>query len=91
MRRKLPPKDPDRRHSVRIADFINAIGQTRSSGCFRLEDAAVFGCAVVTGVGAVVNTANVPVGSAVAVIGLGGVGLSAVLGARIAGAAQIVT
>jgi hypothetical protein len=29
MRRKLPPKDPDRRHSARIADFINAIGQTR--------------------------------------------------------------
>jgi alcohol dehydrogenase len=55
-----------------------------------LQDAAVFGCAVITGVGAVVNTAKVPVGSAVAVIGLGGVGLSAVLGAQVAGAARIV-
>jgi len=55
-----------------------------------LRDAAVFGCAVITGVGAVVNTAKVPVGSAVAVVGLGGVGLSAVLGAQVAGAAQIV-
>ena len=55
-----------------------------------LEDAAVFGCAVITGVGAVVNTAKVPVGSTVAVVGLGGVGLSAVLGAQVAGAARIV-
>lgn len=38
-----------------------------------LEDAAIFGCAVVTGVGAVVNTAKMPFGSTVAVVGLGGV------------------
>ncbi len=44
--------------------------------------AAVFGCAVITGVGAVVNTAQMPPGSVVAVIGLGGVGLAALLGAR---------
>lgn len=55
-----------------------------------LEDAAVFGCAVITGVGAVVNTAKVPFGATVAVIGLGGVGLSALLGARAVGAARIV-
>ncbi len=55
-----------------------------------LEDAALFGCAVMTGVGAVVNTAQVPAGSSVAVIGLGGVGLAAVLGAVAAGAASIV-
>ena len=30
MRRKLPPKDPDRRHSARIADFINAVGDKHS-------------------------------------------------------------
>src|SRR5205085_10435364 len=36
MRRKLPPKDPDRRHSARIADFINAIGQRWFSGDVRL-------------------------------------------------------
>jgi alcohol dehydrogenase len=55
-----------------------------------LEDAAIFGCAVVTGVGAVVNTAKMPFGSTVAVIGLGGVGLSALLGAHAAGAARII-
>jgi Zn-dependent alcohol dehydrogenase len=55
-----------------------------------LEKAALFGCAVMTGVGAVVNTAKVEAGMAVAVFGLGGVGLSAVLGARAAGAGPIV-
>ena len=55
-----------------------------------LEDAAAFGCAVITGVGAVVNAAKVAFGSSVAVVGLGGVGLSTLLGARAAGAAQIV-
>jgi len=55
-----------------------------------LEEAALFGCAVLTGVGAVVNTARVPMGATVAVIGLGGVGLAAVLGAVAAGASRIV-
>ncbi|MGA2492388.1 MAG: zinc-dependent alcohol dehydrogenase family protein [Roseiarcus sp.] len=54
------------------------------------EHAALFGCAVLTGVGAVVNTARVPVGAAVAIVGLGGVGLAAVIGAVAAGARQIV-
>ncbi|HLW90725.1 MAG TPA: zinc-dependent alcohol dehydrogenase family protein [Roseiarcus sp.] len=54
------------------------------------EHAALFGCAVLTGVGAVVNTAKAPPGSAVAVVGLGGVGLSAILGAAISGARQII-
>ena len=53
-------------------------------------NAALFGCAVLTGVGAVVNTARVPVGASVAVVGLGGVGLAAVLGAIAAGARQVV-
>jgi S-(hydroxymethyl)glutathione dehydrogenase / alcohol dehydrogenase len=52
--------------------------------------AALIGCCVATGVGAVVNTARVPAGSTVVVIGLGGVGLSAVMGAVLAGAARIV-
>ena len=52
--------------------------------------AAVFSCAVITGVGAVVNTAKVPMGASVGVVGLGGVGLSAMLGARASGARQIV-
>jgi alcohol dehydrogenase len=46
------------------------------------EAAALFGCAVMTGVGAVLNTARLPEGSRVAVVGLGGVGLAALLGAR---------
>jgi len=55
-----------------------------------LEEAALFGCAVLTGVGAVVNTARVAPGSTVAVIGLGGVGLNAMLGAGLAGARRVV-
>jgi len=55
-----------------------------------LHEAALFGCAVLTGVGAVVNTANVKAGQTVAVVGLGGVGLAAVLGAVAAGASQVV-
>jgi alcohol dehydrogenase len=55
-----------------------------------LEEAALFGCAVLTGVGAVINTARVPVGASVAVIGLGGVGLSSLLGAVACGARRIV-
>jgi alcohol dehydrogenase len=51
---------------------------------------ALFSCAMLTGAGAVFNTAKVMPGSKVAVLGLGGVGLSAVLGALAAGAAQIV-
>lgn len=54
------------------------------------EIAALFGCAVLTGVGAVVNTAKVAPGSSVAIFGLGGVGLAALLGARAAGAATII-
>jgi alcohol dehydrogenase len=55
-----------------------------------LDEAALFGCAVLTGVGAVVNTAGLQPGQTAAVIGLGGVGLSSVLGAVASGAAQIV-
>ena len=54
------------------------------------EKLALFGCAVITGVGAVVNTANIKLGSTVAIVGLGGIGLSALLGADSAGASRIV-
>ncbi len=54
------------------------------------EIAALFGCAVMTGVGAVMNTARVEPGASVAVFGLGGVGLSTVLGAQAAGAYPII-
>jgi S-(hydroxymethyl)glutathione dehydrogenase / alcohol dehydrogenase len=55
-----------------------------------LEQVALLGCAVMTGVGAVLNTAKVRPGDSVLVIGCGGVGLSAIQGARIAGASPIV-
>ncbi|HLB79529.1 MAG TPA: zinc-binding dehydrogenase, partial [Dongiaceae bacterium] len=55
-----------------------------------LESAALVACAVLTGVGAVFNTAAVAAGSSVAVIGAGGVGLNAIQAAAIAGARCIV-
>lgn len=55
-----------------------------------LDIAALFGCAIITGAGAVFNSAKVPAGASVAVIGLGGVGLTAVMAAREAGAAHII-
>lgn len=55
-----------------------------------LEIAALFGCAVMTGVGAVLNTARVEAGSSVVVFGMGGVGLSTIMGARAAGATTII-
>lgn len=55
-----------------------------------LDVAALLGCAVLTGVGAVRNTAQVRAGESVLVIGLGGIGLAAVLGAKAAGASRII-
>jgi len=54
------------------------------------EHAALFGCGVVTGVGSVINTANIKPGEDIAIIGLGGVGLSALLAARAVGAGKII-
>ena len=55
-----------------------------------LDVGALFGCAVLTGVGAAINCAQMKLGSSAAIVGLGGVGLSALLGALAAGARQIV-
>lgn len=55
-----------------------------------MEVAALVGCSVMTGVGAVTNTAKVPVGSTVAVVGAGGVGLNVIQGAKLAGASRII-
>ncbi|MBU6497262.1 MAG: alcohol dehydrogenase catalytic domain-containing protein [Rhodospirillales bacterium] len=66
----------------------NALIQIDSS--IRLDVAAMFGCAVVTGAGAVFNTARLRPGQSAAVIGLGGVGLNAVMAARVAGASSII-
>ena len=55
-----------------------------------METAVLFGCAIMTGVGAVVNTAKVAAGTSVAVFGMGGVGLSTVMGAKAVGAWPII-
>src|SRR5688572_9417361 len=55
-----------------------------------LDEAALFGCAVLTGVGAIVNTAQMRAGTSAAVVGLGGVGLASILGAVASGARHIV-
>ena len=55
-----------------------------------LESACLISCGIITGVGAVVNRAQVPTGSTMAVFGCGGVGLSVVQGGRLANAAQII-
>jgi S-(hydroxymethyl)glutathione dehydrogenase/alcohol dehydrogenase len=55
-----------------------------------LDRAALLACGVITGLGAVVNTARLPSGSSVAVIGTGGVGLNAIQGAVLSGAVQII-
>ena len=55
-----------------------------------LESASLLACGVITGLGAVVNTAQVPAGSSVAVIGTGGVGLNSVQGAALCGAQTII-
>lgn len=54
------------------------------------EDAAIFGCAVMTGVGALVNTAKITPGQSVAIFGLGGVGLCGVMGAKVSGAQTVI-
>ncbi|MEP6939255.1 MAG: zinc-dependent alcohol dehydrogenase family protein [Rudaea sp.] len=73
-------------HHLGVSGFadhavVSARSTVRIDRELRPEIAALFGCAVLTGVGAVVNTARVSAGESVAVFGLGGVGLSSVLGA----------
>jgi S-(hydroxymethyl)glutathione dehydrogenase / alcohol dehydrogenase len=55
-----------------------------------LEEVCLLGCGVTTGMGAVLNTAKVKEGDTVAIFGLGGIGLSAIIGARMVGASRII-
>lgn len=55
-----------------------------------LESAALIGCGVITGVGAVINTAQIEVGTSVVVVGIGGVGVNAIQGAVLAGARHVI-
>ncbi len=82
-------------HHVGVSAFAEYAVVSRASlvkidQTLPFEEAALFGCAVITGAGAVINTAQVKAGSSVAVVGLGGVGLMAMLAARVAGCRQII-
>jgi S-(hydroxymethyl)glutathione dehydrogenase / alcohol dehydrogenase len=74
-----------------FGEFVvtSANGAVKIARDVSLDVACVIGCAVQTGVGAVLNTARVPEGATVLVMGLGGIGLATVQGARLAGAARI--
>ena len=82
-------------HHVGVSCFAEHAVVSRRS-CVKIEsdlshaEAALFGCAVLTGVGAVVNTARVQAGSRVAVLGLGGVGLNALMAAVASGARDVI-
>ncbi len=82
-------------HHLGVSAFSERIVVDRASAVVvdpsvPLELAALFGCAVVTGAGAVLHTARVRPGDSVAVFGLGGVGLAAVMAAALAGASPLV-
>jgi S-(hydroxymethyl)glutathione dehydrogenase/alcohol dehydrogenase len=70
--------------------LVDGSGVAKVPEAMPLDLAALLGCAVITGVGAVLNTAKVRPGQSVAVIGCGGVGLNVIQGAKIAGASRIV-
>ena len=82
-------------HHLGVSGFAQYAVLSRQS-LVRIDDtlpfaeAALFGCAVMTGVGAVVNTASMPKGATIAVVGLGGVGLAALLAGRMLEAPQVV-
>lgn len=85
----------DLNHHLGVSAFaemtvVSARSAVRISPALPYEIAALFGCAVMTGVGAVINTAQVRAGESVAIFGLGGVGLAALLGAVAAGAHPVV-
>jgi alcohol dehydrogenase len=93
--RRLSAAGAPLHHHLGVSAFATHAVVSRHSlvkvdGALPFDQAALFGCAVMTGVGAVVNTADVYAGARVAVIGLGGVGLAALLGARAIGAAVLV-
>lgn len=93
--RRLHREGGDVHHHLGVSAFAEYATVSRRSLVridrdLPLEEAALFGCAVLTGVGAVVNTGRVPAGASVAVIGLGGVGLCSLLAALAAGARDVI-
>jgi len=93
--RRLHRAGADVNHHLGVSAFAEYATVSRNS-VVRIDrsldfaHAAVFGCAVITGTGAVINTADLPLRRSVAVVGLGGVGLAALLGARVREAHTIV-
>jgi alcohol dehydrogenase len=93
--RRLHLGDRPVNHHIGVSCFAEHAVVSRRS-CVKIdadigfEDAALFGCAVLTGVGAVVNTARLQAGTSAAILGLGGVGYSALLGAVASGAREVV-
>ncbi len=82
-------------HHVGVSAFaeyavVNRGSLVKIDASLPFDEAALFGCAVLTGVGAALNTAQVFPGARVGVVGLGGVGLNALFGAKVAGASRIV-
>jgi len=82
-------------HHVGVSAFaeyavVNRGSVVKIDASLPFDEAALFGCAVLTGVGAALNTAQVFPGARVGVVGLGGVGLNALFGAKVAGASRIV-
>jgi Zn-dependent alcohol dehydrogenase len=82
-------------HGLRTGAFaehmvVDASQAVRIPGDISFESASLVACGVLTGLGAVVNTAKVSAGASVVVIGCGGVGLNSVQGARLAGASPII-
>ncbi|MGD0474586.1 MAG: zinc-dependent alcohol dehydrogenase family protein [Candidatus Velthaea sp.] len=93
--RRLHRDGTDVNHHLGVSGFAEFAVVSRRSVVkvdkdLPLDEAALFGCAVLTGVGAVVNTGQLRPGQSAAVIGLGGVGLASVLGAIACGAPQVV-
>jgi alcohol dehydrogenase len=94
-RRWSAPVGEDPHHHVGVSAFSEQVVVSEKSAVLIPDEmpydvAAVFGCAALTGVGAALNAADVQPGETVAVFGLGGVGLSALLGAKLAGAGRLI-
>lgn len=94
-KRRLHQGDHYLNHFIGVSCFADHAVVSRHS-CVKLDnrlshrEAALFGCAVLTGAGAIINRAQVRVGDTVAIVGLGGVGLSGLLAAVAAGARRVV-
>jgi Zn-dependent alcohol dehydrogenase len=82
-------------HHMGVSGFAEYVVVSRKSivkidPTLPFEVAALFGCAVMTGVGAVINTANLSLGQTVLITGMGGIGFAALLGALAAGASKLI-